>query len=313
MRILGIGESVIDSVHIVRRGRISSQLAHERSSQHIGGPVLSALILLSRLRVNCTLLTSLGSDNEAEMIKQKLKDEHVRLILNHESKTKVHTIIVHPQDGHRTKMRGTTKHHPIQGIPGEFIQEFDLIICDRHEQNAFYEVIRKKKASAKVLIDPSTEVSAFTSDMIRNADYPILPIESLVGFGKSMGLMDNLRAVYTICNRPFVVTLGKLGSILYNGHQADIIPAARITPVDVTGAGDIYRGAFAYGVIQGLELYDCAKFANAVAALQCTKMGNVAAIPSKEDVGNLPEMHIGNRQSSIVEINNHINNLFKYI
>lgn len=305
MKILGIGESVIDNVHIIQSHSKDLRHSNTLESQHIGGSVLAALILLSRLNLDCTLLTSIGRDNEAEIIKRKLREENVKLIANSEEKTKVNTIVIKSQNGQREKLRGTIEHFPIKDIPIKFIQQFDLIIIDRHERKAFYEVIHNKKFSTKVVIDPSTEVSDFTLDMMRCADYPIIPIEFLVKIGKGRELSVCLQILYRICNKSIIITAGELGSLIYDGKKLDLIPALEIKAVDTTGAGDIYRGAFAYGILQGSRLNECASFANSVAALQCTKIGNVAAIPSKNEIELFLGLLMQKRLLNVSEINNY--------
>lgn len=277
MNILGIGESVIDNVEVV--GESGAAHVVIDTSQHIGGPVVTALIFLARLGLDCTLVTSIGHDLEADRIKEVLATEGITLMSHLQERTKVHTVRVDAATGQREKIRGSVTHAPIPSLPEEFVQQFDIIIIDRHERLVFYDVLKKKKRSAKVIIDPSTEVSNFTRDMMRYADYPIIPIESLITIGAGSDFERSLHEVYAVCHKPVVVTLGELGSVVYDGSQYEMISSLDVHVVDATGAGDIYRGAFAYGVLQGASLTECARFANAIAALQCTRLGNVAAIP----------------------------------
>lgn len=305
MKILGIGESVIDKIRVIQGDTKDRQFSCALESEHIGGSVLSALVLLARLNLNCTFLTSIAEDNESKIIKQKLDEEGIKIIANSVKKTKVNTILVNAKNGQREKLRGTIKHSPIKNIPTDFVQQFDLIIVDRHEKEAFYEVIGKKKPSTKILIDPSTELSDFTLDMIKYSDYPILPIELLVKVGKNKELAFCLEFFYKICQKPIIITAGELGSLVYDGKRLELILALKIKAVDTTGAGDIYRGAFAYGVTQGLSLKECAKFANTVAALQCIKLGNVSAIPTKEEIKLFTELSIQKRLISFSNVNNY--------
>lgn len=50
--------------------------------------------------------------------------------------------------------------------------------------------------------------------------------------------------------------------------------------VDTTGCGDVFHGACAFGLSQGWELPRVARFAAAVAALKCRKLGGRAGIPN---------------------------------
>jgi len=53
--------------------------------------------------------------------------------------------------------------------------------------------------------------------------------------------------------------------------------------VDTTGCGDVFHGAFAFGLSQGWELPRIAQLAAAVAALKCRKLGGRAGIPNMEE------------------------------
>jgi sulfofructose kinase len=283
MKILGIGESVIDNLYLVDDAEPDIRSA---PAKHVGGPVLIALLLLARLGEDCTLVTSLGKDEGGEIIKHLAKREHVTLIPKMQKKTKVNTVLTSTNTGQRKKLRGTTVHRKIKDLGRNFIRQFDVIILDRHERDAFYEVIKMKKPSAKIIIDPSTEISKFTLDMIKYADYPIIPIEAVTPtYTRSLENIDHVLArLYEWTQKPLIITAGNIGSFIYDGKQAELLAPLTVNTVDTLGAGDVYRGAFAYGVIQGWDLKKTARFSNIVAALQCTRIGNAAALPTKEEM-----------------------------
>jgi sugar/nucleoside kinase (ribokinase family) len=287
MKVLGIGESVIDNVCKVA-GEVPKNFDPKElhSEKHVGGPVLTAMIVLTRLGIECTYMTSIGQDEDANLIQNLMKHENVHLLPKYQDKTKVNTMVINKQTGQRAKLRGSIKHEPIKDISRNFLHQFDLIIIDRHEQCAFYEILKKKKTSTKIIIDPSTEISKFTLDMIKHADYPIIPIEAVTpAHTGSLEDIDHvLKRLYEWTNKPLIITAGDMGSFIYNGETTELLPPLTVKAVDTTGAGDIYRGAFAYGVIQGWDIKKTARFSNIVAALQCTRLGNAAAIPTKEEI-----------------------------
>ena len=81
-----------------------------------------------------------------------------------------------------------------------------------------------------------------------------------------------------------IVTQGKRGGILYEGTEFRAYPAVPVKTVDLYGVGDVFCGAFAYGLLRGFESYRCCLFASAVAALKCTKRGARTGLPSCEEV-----------------------------
>ncbi|HSX08979.1 MAG TPA: PfkB family carbohydrate kinase [Candidatus Saccharimonadales bacterium] len=307
MKILGIGESVVDNVYRIE-GEVPVNFNPNglHSEKHVGGPVLTAMIVLSRLGIDCTYMTSVGRDADAELIHSLMKHEKVRLLPKYQHKTKINTIVINKKTGQRVKLRGSIKHDSIKDLTRNFLHQFDLIIIDRHEQHAFYEILKKKKASTKIVIDPSTEISKFTLDMIKHADYPIIPIEAVTPtYTGSLEKIDHvLKRLYEWTNKPLIITAGDMGSFVYNGETAELLPPLSVTTIDTTGAGDIYRGAFAYGIIQGWNLKKTARFSNIVAALQCKRLGNAAAIPTKEEIMQHHDKLLGGKTLTSCTLNN---------
>ena len=61
--------------------------------------------------------------------------------------------------------------------------------------------------------------------------------------------------------------------------------------MDTTGAGDVFRGAFAYGIFQKWPLKKTAQFATVVAGLKCTRVGGRAGIPTLKEVSTSIRQH----------------------
>jgi sulfofructose kinase len=54
--------------------------------------------------------------------------------------------------------------------------------------------------------------------------------------------------------------------------------------VDTLAAGDVFHGAFALAVGEGLATADAGRLASAAAALKCTRWGGRAGIPNRAEV-----------------------------
>ena len=91
---------------------------------------------------------------------------------------------------------------------------------------------------------------------------------------------DILRALAALGPSVVGLTLAEDGSMLL--HRGEIVEASGfpVPVVDTTGAGDVFHGAFVYGVLQGWEAGAILTFANAVSALKCTHLGGRSGIPS---------------------------------
>lgn len=54
--------------------------------------------------------------------------------------------------------------------------------------------------------------------------------------------------------------------------------------IDTTGAGDIFHGAFAYGVLQNYSLFDTLQLSSMAASLSVSTPGGRQSIPSLSQV-----------------------------
>ena len=79
------------------------------------------------------------------------------------------------------------------------------------------------------------------------------------------------------------LTMGSEGSVIASPAGITHQPAYRVNVVDTTGAGDAYMGGLSFALLMGWPHDEVAAFANACAALCCTKVG-ARAMSSRTDV-----------------------------
>ena len=76
------------------------------------------------------------------------------------------------------------------------------------------------------------------------------------------------------------VTLGAQGLIFARGEECLLLPARRVEAVDTTAAGDIFHGAFVFGLLEGRDYEDSLSFAAAAASLSTTRSGGRFSAPT---------------------------------
>ena len=87
-----------------------------------------------------------------------------------------------------------------------------------------------------------------------------------------------------------IIKLGKRGSFLRRAGETKgkIFPiVGRAKPVDTTGAGDSFDGAFLCGLLEGMSLLDAAKLATAAASLNTGAFGPMEGAISRENCRRL--------------------------
>jgi sulfofructose kinase len=85
--------------------------------------------------------------------------------------------------------------------------------------------------------------------------------------------------------RLMAATLGRLGVLAWDGLRFILCPGFRVDAIDTTGAGDIFHGAFVYGLARKMPIEETLEFACAAAALNCMApgaRGNIAPLAEIE-------------------------------
>jgi sugar/nucleoside kinase (ribokinase family) len=77
-----------------------------------------------------------------------------------------------------------------------------------------------------------------------------------------------------------------MGAVALDGDALVHAPGFPVRAVDTTGAGDIFRAGFIYGLTQGWLPARMLRFANAAAAGSCTKSGAIDSIPTMDEVSS---------------------------
>jgi sugar/nucleoside kinase (ribokinase family) len=130
-------------------------------------------------------------------------------------------------------------------------------------------------------------VTARTADLVAAVTVPIFAeqvAEALTGESTVEGALRALRQRHDglLC-----VTLGARGALLLAGDQLVKAAAYPVQAIDTTGAGDVFRGAFVYALLRGNDPRDILRFANAAAAISCTRSGAIGGVPSLNEVEDL--------------------------
>jgi ribokinase len=137
-----------------------------------------------------------------------------------------------------------------------------------------------KNMGLRVVLDAGTLRSG-TLDLLPFIDYLITSrhfTEPLIGPDPSPE--DSIEILKNYCRGEIVVTLGEEGSLGFNGRELIRQKAFPVQAIDTTGAGDVYHGAYIYGLLNEWEMQQCMAFASAASALKCRVTGARAGIPT---------------------------------
>ena len=136
-----------------------------------------------------------------------------------------------------------------------------------------------RAARRPTLID-ADHYSPEAHEVARACDYVIASHRYATLCTGSADAASAARALATEVRGVVVVTAGRDGAYAVAGSETWHQPAFPVPVKDTTGAGDVFHGAFMFGVLQGWELPRTLAFASAAAALKCRALGGRSGIAS---------------------------------
>ncbi len=98
-----------------------------------------------------------------------------------------------------------------------------------------------------------------------------------------------------------IVTLGRLGAVMYDDGDTIAVEPPPVEAVDTTGAGDAFVGALSVGVSSGWTMKRSFDFAVRASAMATTRPGTQDALPSIHDIVDIEtELPVISRHSSSI-------------
>ncbi len=256
-----------------------------------GGPASNAAYLLGKWGIETVIATTIGSDDFGTKIKKEFQDIKVNteyIETNYEKETSFSFILINKKNGSRTVFNVATEHPALKKLNYDFTP--DIIFTDGHDYGATQNAISKYQNAISVI-----DAGRITPELLELCKY-IKYIVCSKGFAETVTGMkfdfnnpQSLVNIYTKLqnkypNSNLTITLEEHGCLYTSGNEIKIMPGLKLTPVDTTGAGDIFHGAFTYGLANGFDMDKVMTFANIAAGLSVTKMGSRLSIPSLSEV-----------------------------
>lgn len=307
MTILTIGLSCYDQFFFINQ--YPKQNNKEYATDLIesgGGPCGNASFLLGKWEEDVYHITTLKKDDlTTKKIINELETSGVKcnyaLIDNHQI-TPISSILINKENALRTII--TYKNNHIKQISESYKKKLDLfieklnqskkeiiVLIDGHEFELSDYILSKLK-NKKVIIDAGNykesiiKLAKYVNYFVSSENFALSIIKSEDKNLKKEEYLLALKEIKKIShkNNIPVITLGDRGTIYLENNKVKEIPAYQCIPVDTTGAGDIYHGAFTYGVAYQWDIERIIKFSSLTSAMMIEKKGVRKSIPNFIDV-----------------------------
>jgi len=285
MDVLGIGYAAIDYLFVVPRfPHLDEKLEYTDFSIQGGGPAATALVTLARLGVKVSYAGCIGDDKEGDFIAGEFEKEHVdttHLIRQKNKSSPFSFIMVDAQTGKRTILwrRKQLDPYPEKLINEAMLKRCKILHLDGFEPEAAMKAVKlARKNNVTVVVDGGS-VKEGSEMLLKESDYFVASEVFSRTYTGEEDKIKALKSLYKENKRCVVITFGEEGSVGIRRGKILEIPAYKVNVNDTTGAGDVYHGAFVYGILQGWDLKKKMKFASAVAAIKCMFLGGREGIP----------------------------------
>jgi sulfofructose kinase len=291
--LVGLGQNSFDYIAVVptypaRNAKIEVMTM----SAQAGGQIATALVACARLGWRTRYIGTFGDDEAGTVSRESLEAEGVdlsaaRTMPNARNRTAM--IVVDATSGERTVL---WHRDPalLAGADAPAATSGRMLVVDGEDlQAAIAAAAAARQAGIVTLVDVDEaqpgihELLAHVDAVIVAEDFP----SALTGHpqvGRALEMIQNEFHSPLVC-----ATLGKKGSLARCGGHEIRTPPASVDCVDSTGAGDVFRGAFAAGCLRWPEgdLERVLAYANAAAALSCRAIGARGSLPNRDELDRL--------------------------
>ncbi|MDZ7600100.1 MAG: PfkB family carbohydrate kinase [Hoeflea sp.] len=288
VRIVTAGVAVVDFVfYLDEMPRLAEKYRARDARITGGGGAANAAAAIARLGGEAMLASRLGDDQVAGLIVAGLEADGVdcRMVRRFEGRRSSFSSVFIDQAGERQIVNFRDHALPMEAgwLEAALPLHFDAALADTRWPDGAEVLMRTAR-------DRGLPGVLDAEAPIREAE-AALNLASHVAFSAQglrdwAGHADLDRALVDIAAETGVfvcVTDGANGVRWRHGDASGFEAAYEITPLDTLGAGDIWHGAFALRLGEGAAPGDAIRFANAVAAIKCTKTDGRAGYPTRAE------------------------------
>jgi sulfofructose kinase len=279
--VVGLGLNAMDTICVVPKFPERTSKIH-MSEVHVepGGQVATALTTCTRFGLTARYIGSVGTDSWGKAQLASLREEklelHVREVDGAASQVAI--IVIEEGIGERTILwrRDPALQYPPNELRREMITSAKILHLDGCDSAAALQAARwARVAGMPIVVDIDEIYDESTHELLRLVDYLIA----------SSDFADDPQALADRYRCPVVgITLGPDGAVFWNHGKLLRSSAFKVPAVDTTGAGDVFHGAFIYGLLQKWDLEEIIQFAHAAAAMKCMQIGARRGIPKLLEV-----------------------------
>lgn len=291
--VVGIGANSVDFVHLLPAApQPTGPLAKQRIRRQLiscGGQMTTALACIADFGWRVKYIGATGDDENGARLRAAMRDRRVDMsgaLQRAGASNQFAVILIDETTGERIVLWDRDERLALRAeeVPQDAIAHARLLHVDDVDQGAAIAAARLGRAAGIPVCSDIDRMTDRTPELVAAVTVPIFAEHvpaALTGRKDPEAALRRLRRDH---DGLLVVTLGTGGALALDGDHAIRSPAFTVDAVDTTGAGDVFRAGFIHGLLSKWPLEQTLRFANAAAAVSCTRLGALAGVPSLADV-----------------------------
>ena len=254
-----------------------------------GGQTATVVAACAALGLRSGYLGAFGSDEHGRLIRNALKScgVDVRESIDCDAPNRGAVILVDPQ-GSRTVFwhRSERLKLPFEKLRASAFRAAVVHVDDDDPEIALH-AATVARASGAIVTSDLEHVSSSVEQLIASVTFPIFEQQLPASITGERDPERALRKLRRLHDGVLVMTRAEEGSVALDGDVFHRAPAFNVKVVDGTGAGDVFRAGFIYALLKKQSVPGALRFANAAAALSCTRLGAIPSVPMLDEVNAL--------------------------
>jgi sugar/nucleoside kinase (ribokinase family) len=244
----------------------------------------TALATCAAFGLRTRYIGATGDDENGRRIRPALAERGVDTVhvVTRAASNQYAVIMIDEQSGERIVLWDRDQRLMLEGhdVPEDVLAAARLIHVDDVDQPAAIRAASFGRSRGIIVTSDLDLLTESTEVLVSAVTVPIFA-EHLTQ--QLTGEADQERALRKLRRRHdglLVVTLGAQGALALDGDHLHVVPAFHARAVDTTGAGDVFRGGFIFGLLRQWPIERVLRFANAAAAVSCTRLGAMNGVPT---------------------------------
>ena len=286
--VIGVGANSVDYVYRLPQfpspDGPASKLRITHHTISCGGQTATTLCTCAAMGLTPRYIGATGSDDNGQIMRDALVEHGVDIgqSLESDGHNAFAVILLDQRQGERVVL--WERPLGLDLAPGDLDP---LVVCDTrllHVDDVDIDTAIRAASMGRAAGVPITSdierMDERTEELVAAVTIPIFAehvLEPLTGERDVERALRKLRQRHA---GMLSVTLGARGAMLLAGDRLYQAPGLPMPIVDTTGAGDVFRGGFIAALLRGDPPESILRFANAAAALSCTRLGAIASVPT---------------------------------